>query len=154
MLQPLLAFFGRSTGHWPRMCGNAIVSVPNPGSGLIRGPSIALLDLLLSFFFLIFTYLFCQLHTSAFASFRRGWPPARHTKVVDHGLGPLMAGSTHLCAPVCDNDMTSLKPTSVGQDVVDDHMQTNKVSCAVCCCGSVRCKTCMHVSQGSIYLCE
>ena len=32
-----------------RTCGNAIVSVSNPGSGLIRGPSIALLDLLLSF---------------------------------------------------------------------------------------------------------
>ena len=30
-----------------RTCGNAIVSVSNPGSGLIRGPSITLLDLLL-----------------------------------------------------------------------------------------------------------
>ena len=71
--------------------------------------------------------------------------------MVDNNLGPLKAGSTHLCVPVCGNDATSSKSASAGRAVVDDHMHTNNVSCAVCVCGSKRCKTCTHVSQGSTF---
>ena len=74
--------------------------------------------------------------------FSRGQPPARQTKVVDYGLSPLKTGSTHL---VSVNDTLFSKPTSVGRNVVDDQAQT---SCVVCVCGSARCKTCKHVSQG------
>ena len=91
------------------------------------------------------------MHTSAFASFSRGRPPARHTKVVDNNLGPLKAGSTRLCVLVCGNDATSSKPASAGRAIVDDHTHTNKVSCAVRVCCSKRCKTCTYVSQGSTF---
>ena len=82
--------------------------------------------------------------------------------MVDHGLGPVKAGQTRLCVPVCVNDASYSKPTSVGQDVVDGHTQTNSVGCVVDCvvdcevgcvvgvCGSVRCKTCVHMSQGNV----
>ena len=92
------------------------------------------------------------LSSSAFASFSRGQPPARQTKVVDYGLSPVKTGSTHLCVPVCVNDTVFSKPTSVGRNVVDDQAQTNNISCVVCVCGSVRCKTCKHVSQGSTFM--
>ena len=39
-----------------------------------------------------------------FASFNRGQPPARHTKVVDYNLCPLKSGSTCLYVPVCVHD--------------------------------------------------
>ena len=48
---------------------------------------------------------------SVFASFSRGQPPARHTKVVDNNLCPLKSGPTRLSVPVCANDATSSKPT-------------------------------------------
>ena len=41
--------------------------------------------------------------------------------------------------------------TSVGRNAVDGQAQTNNVSC-VCTCGSIRCKTCKHVSQGSTFM--
>ena len=73
--------------------------------------------------------------------------------MVDHDLGPLKAGSTHLCVPVCADDAVSSKPTSVGRVAVDVPTQTNsKVGSVVCVCGSVRCKTCKHVSQGSTFM--
>ena len=66
--------------------------------------------------------------------------PPQQTKVVDHGLGPLKAGPTRLCVPVCNHDAASSKPSSVGRDVVDIHQQT-KCDCVVNVCGSKRCKT-------------
>ena len=64
------------------------------------------------------------LHTAMMASFNKRQLPAQQTKVVDHGLGPLKAGPTRLCVPVCNHDTASSKPSSVGRDVVDIHQQT------------------------------
>ena len=64
------------------------------------------------------------LHTAMMASFNKGQLPAQQTKVVDHGRGPLKAGPTHLCVPVCNHDAASSKPSSVGSDVDDIHQQT------------------------------
>ena len=80
-----------------------------------------------------------------FASFNRGQPPARHTKVVDDNLRPLKSGSTCLYVPVCVHDAVSSKPASVG------HTQTT-CGCVVSVCGSSRCKTCKHISQGSTFI--
>ena len=49
------------------------------------------------------------------ASFIKGQLPAQQTKVVDHGLGPLKAGPTCLCVPVCYHDAASSKPSSGGK---------------------------------------
>ena len=81
----------------------------------------------------------------------RRQPPAWHTKVVDNNLGPLKTCSTHLYVPVCVNDAASSKPAPVGRDVVDQRTHTNTVSCAVCVCASKHCKTCTHVSEGSMF---
>ena len=59
------------------------------------------------------------LHTAMMALFNKGQLPAQQTKVVDHGLGPLKAGPTRLCVPVCNHDAASSKLSSVGRDVVD-----------------------------------
>ena len=67
------------------------------------------------------------------------------------GLGPLKAGSTRLCVPVCGNDTASSKPASVGRDAVDKRMHANDVRCVVCVCASKRCKTCSHVSEGNTF---
>ena len=66
-----------------------------------------------------------------------------------HGLCPLKTGPTPLCVPVCVNDTVFSKPA--GRNAVDGQAQTNNVSC-VCTCGSIRCKTCKHVSQGSNFM--
>ena len=152
-------------------------AMSNLGCGITRVPSIALLNSLyssfLSFSLLIF---YIRSNVFKFAAFIRGQSPARQTKVVDHGLGPVKAGQTRLCVPVCVNDASSSKPTSVGQDVVDGHTQTNSVGCVVDCvvdcevgcvvdcvvdcevgcvvgvCGSVPCKTCVHMSQGNTFM--
>ena len=140
-------------------------AMSNLGCGITRVPSIALLNSLyssfLSFSLLIF---YIRSNVFTFAAFIRGQSPARQTKVVDHGLGPVKAGQTRLCVPVCVNDASSSKPTSVGRDVVDGHTQTNSVGCVVDCvvdcevgcvvgvCGSVRCKTCVHMSQGNTFM--
>ena len=123
--------------------------VSNPGRGPIRGPSSALPDP--AFLSPYFLSSFSIYHTSAMALFNRGQPPAWHTKVVDDGLGPLKAGSTHLYVPVCVNDAASSKPAPVGRDVVDQRTHTDNVSCAVCVCASKRCKTCTRVSEGSTF---
>ena len=75
-------------------------------------------------------YLYVRCSMSVFASFSRGQPPARHTKVVDNNLRPLKSQVLYTClsVPVC---------------------ATN--NCVVCDCGSVRCKTCKHKYQGSTY---
>ena len=86
-----------------------------------------------------------------FASFNRGQPPARHTKVVDDNLRPLKSGSTCLCVPVCAHDVVSSKPTSVGRDTADVHTQTI-CGCVVSDCCSVRCNTCHYISQGSTFV--
>ena len=75
------------------------------------------------------------LHTAMMASFNKGQLPAQQTKIVDHGLGPLKAGPTHLCVPVCNHDAASSKLSSVGRDVVDIHQQT-MCDCIVNVCGS------------------
>ena len=49
------------------------------------------------------------LHTAMMASFNMGQLPAHQTKVEDHGLGPLKAGPTRLCAPVCNHDVCGAK---------------------------------------------
>ncbi len=75
--------------------------------------------------------------------------------MVDLGLGPLEAVSTRLYVTVCANNAVSLKPVDTGRDTTDIHTQTNTVDCAVCTvctCGSSRCKTCRHVSQGSTFV--
>lgn len=42
-----------------------------------------------------------------------------------------------------------------GRDAVDVHAQANSMSCEVCVCGSVRCKTgCRCLSQGGCLLCR
>ena len=87
---------------------------------------------------------------SVFASFSRGQPPARHTKVVDNNLCP-KSGPTRLSVPVCANDATSSKPTTLGRDVADVHAHTTN-NCVVCDCGSVRCKTCKHIYQGRTFV--
>ena len=69
---------------------------------------------------------------------------------MDHGLGPLMAGPTRLCVPVCNPDAASSKSSSVERDVVDIHQQT-KCDCVVNVCGSKRCKTCKHVHECSTF---
>ena len=69
---------------------------------------------------------------------------------MDHGLGPLKAGPTCLCVPVCYHDATSSKPSSGGRDVVDIHKQT-KCNCVVNVCGFKRCKTCKHVHECSTF---
>ena len=86
----------------------------------------------------------------AFAPFNRGQPPARRTKVVDGDLRPLKPGLTCLSVPVCADDAASPNPTTQGRDVADAHAQTN-CGCVVSACGSVRCKTCRHISQGSTF---
>ena len=86
----------------------------------------------------------------AFASFNRGQPPARRTKVVDDDLRPLKPGLTCLSVPVCADDAASPNPTTQGRDVADAHGQTN-CGCVVSACGSVHCKTCRHISQGSTF---
>ena len=87
----------------------------------------------------------------AFASFIRGQPPARHTKVVDDNLRPLKSGSTCLCVSVCAHDVVSSKPSSVGRDTADLQAQTT-CCCVVSDCGSVHCKTCNYISQGSTFV--
>ena len=82
-----------------------------------------------------------------FASFSRGQPPARRTKVVDNNQCPLKSGQTRLSVPVC---ATSPNPTTQGRAVADVHAHTT-CSCVVSVCGSVRCKTCKHISQGSTF---
>ena len=67
------------------------------------------------------------------ASFNKGQLPAQQTKVVDHGLGLLKAGPTRLYVQVCSHDAASSKPSSVGKDVVDIHLQTN-CDCVVTVC--------------------
>ena len=81
----------------------------------------------------------------AFASFSRGQPPARRTKVVDDNLCPLKSGSTCLCVPVCAHDAM---PTTLGRDAADLNTHTT-CGCVVSDCGSLRCKTCKQISQGS-----
>ena len=113
---------------------------------------------LISFsFFSCFPPFYIYISTRAFASFNRGQPPAQQNKVVDSHLCPLKSGGTCLCVPVCANDTMSLKPASVGRGTVDVHVyvsaQTNNnATCDVCVCGSVRCKTCKHISQGSSFM--
>ena len=85
-----------------------------------------------------------------FASFNRGQPPARHTKVVDDNLRPLKSGSTCLYVPVCVHDVVS---ASVGRDAADLHTHTQTTcGCVVSVCGSSRYKTCEHISQGSTFI--
>ena len=90
------------------------------------------------------------LHTAMMASFNKEQLPAQRTKIVDHSLGPLKAGPTRLCVPVCNHDAASSKPFSVGRDVVDIHQQT-KCDCVVNVCGSKLCKTCKHVHECSTF---
>ena len=66
-------------------------------------------------------------------------------------LCPLKSGSTCLCVPVCAHDAVSSKPSSVGRDTADLHTQTT-YGCVVSDCGSVRCKTCNYISQGSTFV--
>ena len=88
----------------------------------------------------------------SFASFSRGQPPARHTKVVDDDLRPLKSGQTRLSVPVCVNDATPPNPTTLGRGVADVHTHTNNC-CGVCSCDSVRCKTCKHnICQGNTFV--
>ena len=56
--------------------------------------------------------------------------------------------SNPFVVPVCANDATSSKSTVIGRDVADVNAQT-ACGCVVSACGSVRCKTCKHISQGS-----
>ena len=121
----------------------------NPGHSPRRIPSLALPDL--AFFLYISSCSFHINHTSDMALFSKGQPPAWHTKVVDDSLGPLKAGSTCLCVPVCVNDAASSKPALVGRDVVDQRIHTNNISCTICVCASKHCKTCSHVSEGSTF---
>ena len=71
--------------------------------------------------------------------------------MVDDNLRPLKTGSTHLCVPVCAHEVVSSKPASVGRDTADLHTHTN-CGCVVCNCGSVCCKTCSCISQGSTFV--
>ena len=67
--------------------------------------------------------------------------------MVDSDLRPLKPDQTRLSVPVCTNDVVSPIPTTQGRDVADAHVQTD-CGCVVSVCGSVRCKTCKHISQG------
>ena len=67
---------------------------------------------------------------------------------VDDGQCPLKTGHTCLSVPVCTIDAATPQPATVGKAVVDDHVHTADI-CTVCCCGSVRCKTCRHMHVGS-----
>ena len=53
-----------------------------------------------------------------------------------------------MCVPVCVNNTVFSKATSARRNIVDGQAQPNNVSC-VCTCGSIHCKTCKLVSQGS-----
>ena len=64
-----------------------------------------------------------------FASFSRGQPPARHTKVVDNDLRPLKSGQTCVSVPVCANDAASSNPTTPGRGAADDHAHTTNLFC-------------------------
>ena len=111
-------------------------------------PSLVQLDPV-SYFFLDFSCFppfYIYIRTRAFASFNRGQPPARQTKVVDSHLCPLKSDGTCLCVLVCGSDSVSLKPASVGQGTVDVSAQTNSVTCDACGCGSVCCKSCKRIS--------
>ena len=110
-----------------------------------------LVSVILSFISCIFPFRLFRFSMLAFASFWRGQPPAWRTKVVDDDLRPLKSGPPCLSVPVCANDAASPKPTTPGRDVADVHAQT-ACGCVVSACGSVHCKTCRHISQGSIYL--
>ena len=112
------------------------------------------LTLLLLFlsFVSTFTFLSDLAYLVIFASFSRGQPPARYTKVVDDDLRPLKPGQTHLSVPVCANYVTSPNPTTPGRDVVDVHAHTATSDCIVCNCGSVRCKTCKQICRGSTFV--
>ena len=68
-----------------------------------------------------------------FASFSRGQPPARHTKVVDNDQCPLKSGQTCLSVPVCANDATSPNPTTQGRAVADVHAHTTGGSVVARC---------------------
>ena len=83
-------------------------------------------------------------------SFERGQPPAWQTKVVDGDLCSLKSGQACLSVPACANDTSSSKSTLVGRDAVDVLTQAI-CGCVVGACGSVRCKTCKHISQGSTF---
>ena len=69
--------------------------------------------------------------------------------MVDGDLRPLKPGQSRLSVPVCANDAISPNPTTQGRDVVDAHAHTPTT--VVSACGSVRCKTCKHISQGSTF---
>ena len=69
--------------------------------------------------------------------------------MVDSDLRPLKPGQSCLSVPVCANDTISSNPTTQGRDVVDAHAHTP--TAVVSACGSVRCKTCKHISQGSTF---
>ena len=66
-------------------------------------------------------------------------------KVVDDNLRHLKSGPTRLSVPIV---LMMLPPQSVERDAADVHAQTT-CGCVVRVCGSVCCKTCEHISQGS-----
>ena len=115
---------------------------------LLASSTLFLLIPLYSYSFCCFLLTVFPLHTEMMASFNKGQLPAQQTKVVDHGLGLLKAGPTRLYVQVCSHDAASSKPSSVGKDVVDIHLQTN-CDCVVNVCGSKHCKTCKHVHKCS-----
>ena len=78
-----------------------------------------------------------QINQSPFASFRRGQPPARHTKVVNDDLRPIKTGQARMYVLVCADDATPSNPTTPGRGVADVHAHTTNV-CSVLGCGSVR----------------
>ena len=153
MLNSELSIFLCFSDYWlsqTRICGRAVVLVSYPS----RSPIIFLVCSCSFFSFLLLLLLFPLLsdyNMLTFASFNRGQPPARHTKVVDDNLRPLKSGSTCLCVPVCAHDVVSSKPTSVGRDTADVHTQTI-CGCVVSDCCSVRCKTCHYISQCSTFV--
>ena len=110
--------------------------------------SMALLDLVFSFSFLVPISLFVSTHFSL-----RVVLEGATTSLAHQGGEPQPGSFKDRFKPsvFCTNDVAFLKPTSVGRDVVDVYIQTSKVSCVVCICGSTRCKTCMHMSQGSTF---
>ena len=87
---------------------------------------------------------FLSLAAEIMASFNRGQPPARQTKVVHHGFGCIKAGSTGLGSD-CRNDDISLKPSVEGRGMADAQ-QSNVTKC-----GSDRCKTCNHLVEGNSF---
>ena len=87
---------------------------------------------------------FLSLAAEIMASFNRGQPPARQTKVVHHGFGCIKAGSTGLGSD-CRNDDISLKPSVEGRGIADVQQST------VTKCGSDRCKTCNHLVEGNSF---